>query len=54
MAENDDSLIFMLLFFAGTAPDVMQETGSNWVKPDWQEESAAWAAGGGAGHGESH
>jgi caa(3)-type oxidase subunit IV len=26
------SLVFMLLFFAGTAPDVMQEEGDNWIK----------------------
>jgi caa(3)-type oxidase subunit IV len=25
-------LVFMLLFFAGTAPDVMQEEGDNWIK----------------------
>ena len=25
-------LVFMLLFFAGVAPDVMQDEGSNWVK----------------------
>ena len=30
-------LIFMLLFFAGTAPDVMQDEGSNWEKPLWQD-----------------
>jgi len=30
-------LIFMLLFFAGTAPDVMRDQGTNWVKPDWVE-----------------
>ncbi len=29
-------LVFMLLFFAGTAPDVMQEGGTNWEKPLWQ------------------
>jgi caa(3)-type oxidase subunit IV len=28
-------LLFMLLFFAGTAPDVMESHGSNWEKPDW-------------------
>ena len=28
-------LVFMLLFFAGTAPDVMQAEGDNWVKPAW-------------------
>ncbi|MCH8891060.1 MAG: cytochrome C oxidase subunit IV family protein [Myxococcales bacterium] len=26
-------LVFMLLFFAGVAPDVMKNEGSNWVKP---------------------
>lgn len=30
-------LAFMLLFFAGTAPDVMKPDGQNWVKPSWQE-----------------
>lgn len=30
-------LVFMLLFFAGTAPDVMQDSGSNWTKPLWQD-----------------
>ncbi len=30
-------LVFMLLFFAGVAPDVMKSSGSNWVKPDWVE-----------------
>jgi len=29
------SLVFMLLFFAGTAPDVMKADGANWVKPTW-------------------
>lgn len=28
-------LLFMLLFFAGTAPDVMESHGSNWEKPAW-------------------
>src|SRR5262245_42322228 len=27
-------LIFMLLFFAGSAPDVMKPAGANWTKPD--------------------
>jgi hypothetical protein len=27
----------MFLFFAGVAPDVMKDEGSNWVKPGWQE-----------------
>ncbi len=30
-------LLFMLLFFAGTAPDVMKPAGVNWVKPGWVE-----------------
>jgi caa(3)-type oxidase subunit IV len=30
-------LVFMLLFFAGAAPDVMKPEGSNWVKPSWKE-----------------
>ena len=25
------------LFFAGTAPDVMEPKGENWVKPGWHE-----------------
>ena len=29
-------LVFMFLFFAGTAPDVMKAEGSNWAKPAWQ------------------
>jgi caa(3)-type oxidase subunit IV len=28
-------LLFMLLFFAGAAPDVMESPGSNWEKPSW-------------------
>ena len=38
-------LVFMLLFFAGVAPDVMKEEGSGWEKPAWKAESAAYAAG---------
>jgi caa(3)-type oxidase subunit IV len=30
-------LVFMFLFFAGTAPDVMKPEGHNWVKPGWVE-----------------
>jgi caa(3)-type oxidase subunit IV len=30
-------LVFMLLFFAGTSPDVMKPSGTNWVKPGWVE-----------------
>jgi len=28
------ALVFMLLFYAGTAGDVMKHSGDNWVKPD--------------------
>jgi caa(3)-type oxidase subunit IV len=28
------ALVFMLLFYAGTAPDVMEHEGANWVKPE--------------------
>jgi caa(3)-type oxidase subunit IV len=31
------ALVFMLLFFAGTSPDVMKPEGRNWVKPGWTE-----------------
>ena len=34
-------LVFMLLFFAGAAPDVMQSSGDNWVKPGWVEVDIA-------------
>ena len=30
------TLVFMLLFFAGTAPDVMRDRGTNWEKPACQ------------------
>ena len=29
------ALVFMLLFFAGAAPDVMEAKGRNWEKPSW-------------------
>ena len=47
-------LVFMFLFFAGAAPDVMKDEGTGWVKPDWQAAAAAYEAGGGGGHGEGH
>jgi len=28
-------LVFMLLFFAGAAPDVMKKQGTQWEKPSW-------------------
>ena len=34
------ALVFMLLFFAGSAPDVMKHEGSGWVKPRVHVESA--------------
>lgn len=40
-------LVFMLLFFAGTAPDVMKKEGSGWEKPAWKHAAALHAAGGG-------
>ncbi|MBW2423196.1 MAG: cytochrome C oxidase subunit IV family protein [Deltaproteobacteria bacterium] len=50
------SLVFMLLFYAGTAPDVMKDSGQNWKKPAWIQAEADYAAhgGGGGGHGEGH
>jgi caa(3)-type oxidase subunit IV len=34
-------LVFMLLFFAGAAPDVMKHEGRNWVKPAVHVEASA-------------
>ena len=55
------SLVFMLLFFAGAAPDVMKAYGTNWEKPLWLETGVditardpAGAHGGGDGHGDAH
>lgn len=45
-------LVFMLLFFAGVAPDVMKEEGHGWEKPAWKVEAAAHASG--AAGGEDH
>ena len=45
------ALVFMLLFFAGTAPDVMKAEGTQWEKPSWK---AAQAAEPGASHGGAH
>lgn len=39
-------LVFMLLFFAGVAPDVMKFEGSNWVKPEVVQTPS--------GHGDAH
>ena len=35
------ALVFMLLFFAGTSPDVMKHEGTNWQKPAWIKANAA-------------
>jgi caa(3)-type oxidase subunit IV len=45
------ALVFMLLFFAGTAPDVMKDEGTQWQKPAWKAASMAPA---GHGAGEHH
>ena len=45
------TLVFMLLFFAGTAPDVMKDHGTNWEKPAWIEAERAYEAGEVGGHG---
>jgi caa(3)-type oxidase subunit IV len=39
-------LVFMFLFFAGSAPDVMKPEGRNWTKPSWLEGTAHPAPGG--------
>ncbi len=41
------SVLFMVLMFAGVAPDVMKSKGHNWEKPQWIEAEAAHAAAGG-------
>jgi len=47
-------LVFMLLFFAGTAPDVMKAEGSGWKKPAWVEAELAAASGELDTHGDAH
>jgi caa(3)-type oxidase subunit IV len=37
-------LVFMFLFFAGTAPDVMKDEGTQWEKPSWKAELVVPAA----------
>lgn len=41
-------LVFMVLFFAGVAPDVMKAEGLGWEKPAWIQAAADHAAGKGA------
>ena len=43
-------LLFMFLFFAGVAPDVMKAHGENWSKPQWLEAQAQVGAEGGHPH----
>jgi caa(3)-type oxidase subunit IV len=43
-------LVFMLLLFAGVAPDVMRAHGSNWEKPSWIAAQEAAATAHGADH----
>lgn len=38
------AVVFMLLFFAGTSPDVLKDNGRNWEKPDWIADAAAYEA----------
>ena len=47
------ALVFILLFFAGTSPDVMRDTGSGWTKPAWIQAEADYAARGPAVHHDS-
>ena len=47
------ALVFILLFFAGTSPDVMRDTGSGWTKPAWIQAEADYAAQGPAVHHDS-
>ena len=42
-------LLFMLLFFAGVAPDVMKDRGTGWEKPDWIAAAAEYEAQAGSG-----
>ena len=39
------ALVFMLLFFAGVAPDVMNPEGTQWEKPSWKAQAASHAGG---------
>ena len=43
------SLVFMLLFFAGAAPDVMKSSGTNWEKPSWIAAEAEYEKHGAGG-----
>jgi caa(3)-type oxidase subunit IV len=43
------ALVFMFLFFAGTAPDVMKPQGRNWEKPIWLDQNSVVHHGGPSG-----
>jgi len=43
-------LLFVLLFFAGSAPDVMNSSGTNWEKTSWVAADANPPADAGAHH----
>ena len=47
------ALAFLLLFFAGVAPDVMKDEGTGWVKPSYQyhDVQASLPEHGGEAHG---
>ena len=45
-------VVFMFLFFAGTAPDVMKRQGTRWEKPQWVAAHAEALAHPPAEHGE--
>jgi caa(3)-type oxidase subunit IV len=45
-------LVFVLLFFAGTSPDVMKWEGDNWVKPKVEQASSHVTEHGAANHAE--
>ncbi len=47
-------LLFMLLFYAGTAPDVMRLEGTRWQKPAWIEANRSFDASHGHGHEGQH
>jgi len=46
------ALVFMFLFFAGAAPDVMKAQGRNWEKPSWVAGTVHADVPGAAPHGE--
>ena len=46
------AVVFIFLFFAGSAPDVMQRQGTRWEKPQWVEAHKEALAHPPAAHGE--